>query len=176
MRRIIFNEATINSIREFATNHTLMEACNRFTLKPKTLKRVAKEHSITFIIRESDIVEVVGSQRPKRYPLDSQKYGDVVEDGNGYLMCLKPDWYTGRKNAKYVFLHTLVMCEALGLTELPKGFCVHHIDFNRYNNDISNLALMTVSAHSKLHSLMNRKVQRSEKIRREEAPETLDNG
>ena len=176
MRRIIFNEETINSIREFAANHTLMETCNRFTLKPKTLKRVAKEHSISFIIRESEVDTAVGNQKPKRRPLDLQKYNGVIENGNGYLMCLKPDWYTGRKNAKYVFLHTLVMCEALGLTELPKGFCVHHIDFNRYNNDISNLALMTVSAHSKLHLLMNRKVQRSEKIRREEAPETLDSG
>lgn len=78
--------------------------------------------------------------------------GDV-SDGNGYLMRIKPHWYTGRKGSKHVFVHQLVMCEALGITEIPKGFCVHHVDENKQNNDISNLALMTTVAHMRLHQL-----------------------
>ena len=89
-------------------------------------------------------------------------YVGLVEDGNGYFMCLKPDWYTGRKGSKHVFYHSVVVCEALGLTEIPKGFVVHHIDGNKKNNDISNLALLSTSAHSKLHAIERRmsKVQR----------------
>lgn len=176
MRKIVFNEETIQSIREYATTHTLMEACNRFTLKPKTLKRVAGSYSIRFL--EGDNKHQLPAKKsriviPERY----RGRSDIIEDGDGYLMCLKPEWYTGRKCSKYVFLHSLIMCEALGLTELPKGYCVHHIDFNPRNNDISNLSLMSLSAHSKLHSMINDlcKVQRSEKIRREDSPETPDN-
>lgn len=89
-------------------------------------------------------------------------YKEMVEDGNGYLQCLKPDWYTGRKGSKHVFVHTVVMCEHLGLTELPKGWIIHHIDGNKQNNDINNLALITNSGHTKLHSIQRNlcKVQR----------------
>lgn len=92
----------------------------------------------------------------------SQWIGGIVDDGNGYDMVKKPEWYTGRKGSSYVFLHSVVMCEHLGLSELPKGFVVHHIDGNKKNNNIDNLALMRISGHSKLHSLMKDlcKVQR----------------
>lgn len=236
MRKIVFNEETIQSIREYATTHTLIESCNRFTLKPDTMKRVAKENDIKFVrtrkpastsvseeiinaicslyentnapinairdeigVRISTVYNVInehyteeyrnerraklyrlsklGEKNPMfgKYGVEHSKFKGIIEDGNGYLMCLKPDWYTGRKGSNYVFLHSIVVCEALGLTEIPKGFVVHHIDLNPKNNDISNLALMSVAAHGKLHNIL-RKVQRSEKIRREESPETLDNG
>ena len=80
-------------------------------------------------------------------------YKGEVSDGRGYLMVLKPEWYTGRKGSKHVFKHSLVMCEHLGLTEIPEGFCVHHIDGNKHNNDIDNLMFLSISAHTKLHSL-----------------------
>lgn len=35
--------------------------------------------------------------------------------------------------------------------DIPKGFHVHHIDGDKSNNDISNLALLTPQAHNKLH-------------------------
>lgn len=79
--------------------------------------------------------------------------GGVVSDGKGYLIASKPDWYTGRKGSRYVFVHVLVMCEALGLTELPAGWNVHHVDGNKTNNNLNNLALLTMDAHVRLHSL-----------------------
>ena len=89
-------------------------------------------------------------------------YVGIIGDGNGYCQCLKPDWYTGRKRSSHVFLHHVVMCQNLGITEIPKGFVVHHVDGDKCNNDISNLALMTMSAHSKLHNIEKNlcKVQR----------------
>ena len=89
-------------------------------------------------------------------------YRGLVEDGNGYYMISKPDWYTGRKGSKHVFHHSVVMSESIGITEIPKGFVVHHIDGDKHNNSIDNLCLMTNAGHSKLHSILRNlcKVQR----------------
>ncbi len=40
-------------------------------------------------------------------------------------------------------LHFAVFCEANNISELPKGFCLHHIDDNPQNNKIDNLCLCT---------------------------------
>lgn len=79
------------------------------------------------------------------------RYVGAVSDCKGYLMVVKPAWYTGRRGSHHVFLHHLVMCEALGITEIPRGYCVHHCDFNPHNNELGNLVLLTVGEHSALH-------------------------
>lgn len=79
------------------------------------------------------------------------KYKGDVSDSKGYFIRLKPDWYTGRKNSRHVFSHHIVVCEYLKLTEIPKGWCVHHVDGNRVNNEFSNLVLMLNGDHQRLH-------------------------
>lgn len=79
-------------------------------------------------------------------------YVGLVGDNKGYLMVLKPDWYTGRRGSKHVFVHSVVVCEHLGLTEIPAGWCVHHVDCNPYNNVFDNLVLMRQSDHTRLHA------------------------
>lgn len=36
---------------------------------------------------------------------------------------------------------------------IPEDYCIHHIDFNQSNNNISNLELITRAEHNKLHAL-----------------------
>lgn len=108
----------------------------------------------------------LGSKNPYygKFKLNHSKYKGILDDGNGYYMMLKPEWYTGRKNSKYVFCHSVILAEHLGLTEIPKGYVVHHIDLDKHNNDISNLALMTISGHAKLHQMLNRICKGAETI------------
>ena len=99
----------------------------------------------------------IGTLNPMTGKIGELHHGfkGVISDGMGYLMVLKPEWYTGRKGSTHVFHHSVIMCEALDLTEIPKGFCVHHIDLNPLNNDLSNLCLMSLSAHMRLHQILN---------------------
>ena len=81
-------------------------------------------------------------------------YIGVIDDCKGYKLVLKPTWYTGRKKSKHVFLHSVVYCEANNLTEIPKGYVLHHCDQNKHNNTNSNLILLTLAEHAALHRLI----------------------
>jgi hypothetical protein len=35
--------------------------------------------------------------------------------------------------------------------KIPNGLIVHHLDGNKYNNDINNLSLVSYSVHNKIH-------------------------
>lgn len=95
----------------------------------------------------------LGEQNPQFGKKYDGHYEHLYVGASGYVVVRKPEWYTGRVNKTDVFEHTVVVCEALGLTEIPPGFVVHHIDRNRSNNDLSNLSLMTRAAHTRLHQL-----------------------
>lgn len=83
-------------------------------------------------------------------------YKGEVSDGKGYLMILKPEWYTGRKGCKHIFIHHYVVCKEMGLTQIPKGWTVHHCDKNPLNNEFDNLVLITLGDHMKLHAMMKK--------------------
>jgi hypothetical protein len=51
----------------------------------------------------------------------------------------------------HVLLHRQVFMRALGLSALPKGMQVHHIDGDKTNNTLDNLALVTSRGHNCLH-------------------------
>jgi hypothetical protein len=71
----------------------------------------------------------------------------------GYRRVPTPDWFKGHEFKGFSREHHVVYCEANGLTHIPDEFCVHHIDGNPLNNDISNLQLMTHSTHARHHLL-----------------------
>jgi hypothetical protein len=77
--------------------------------------------------------------------------GDLTCDPDGYVLVLRPTWFTGR-TSRYVYKHSVVMCELLGLQGLPEGMHVHHIDGDKANNSAENLALVTASGHRRLHA------------------------
>ena len=49
--------------------------------------------------------------------------------------------------------------------EIPKGYYIHHIDGNHYNNDTSNLEMMDGRVHSSIHlSGIPKSIEQKQKI------------
>lgn len=86
---------------------------------------------------------------------------------HGYKVVLKPDWYTSRKTQKHVFEHHVVVCEAFGITEIPKGYMVHHCNGDKLDNRFCNLVLLTTAAHTKLHAALRRGIEGATTISKE---------
>lgn len=73
-----------------------------------------------------------------------------------YKLVRMPTWYTGKPSNvadgyATVHEHKVVYCEAHGLTEIPSGYVVHHINGDPRDNRIENLQLMTRAEHAKHH-------------------------
>lgn len=73
---------------------------------------------------------------------------------SGYMYCYNPDHCIANAAGK-VLEHVYVMYKAIG-RQLNPGECVHHIDRDRANNNLSNLRLMSIAEHALLHAIEDR--------------------
>lgn len=64
---------------------------------------------------------------------------------NRYKMC----WKKTENGRKKCYVHRVVWEKTVG--KIPEGFEIHHIDGNRFNNDISNLICLPHDDHEMLH-------------------------
>lgn len=83
-------------------------------------------------------------------------YGHTKSHNRGYAVCYVPDHPNSHSDG-YAMLHTVLMEIHIG-RYLTDNEVVHHLDGNRNNNDINNLALMTRKEHQSMHM----KIRRSE--------------
>ena len=81
-----------------------------------------------------------------------------------YLRKSQGYYYAPRKHRKGCdLLHRMVyICEN---GEIPKGYHIHHIDGNKFNNDISNLKCIPEKEHKKIHT-ENMSEELKEKLRK----------
>lgn len=105
-------------------------------------------------IREGLGLHLVGKTR-EFSPEHRQKISEsrkIWADENARGLSLKPSGYVEitRGDHKGRSQHVRLMEERLGRHLLPDEV-VHHIDRDRSNNDLNNLALVTRSGHSRLH-------------------------
>lgn len=69
---------------------------------------------------------------------------------NGIVFVADERGYYRAKNNFGLYLHRCVW--EYYNTKIPDGYEIHHKDFNPSNNDISNLQLLSVKEHKKLHA------------------------
>lgn len=89
-----------------------------------------------------------GAANPMQGKSGSQHHNFIgrISDGHGYLQI--------KVGRRYVLEHRLVMSKALGVGRLPKGWDVHHLDGDKENNALENLALVTKEGHRRLHRFL----------------------
>jgi len=73
--------------------------------------------------------------------------------GSGYRMIYAPD-HRHAQSAGYVYEHILIALKKYNLDEIPNGFCVHHINLIKNDNDPGNLCLMTRREHALAHNIL----------------------
>jgi len=111
-----------------------------------TTKEIGEKHNIPRhtvynILKRNDITMRNISQGVSLFKNRNLKKNRI--DVNGY-----PITTVNRKTVKK---HKIVMEKKLN-RKIGKEESIHHIDFNKNNNNIKNLILMTNSEHRKLHS------------------------
>lgn len=126
-------------------------------IKPIKPKKPKSENTTNKVYhKKRDKIEQ-GKLLAKEIGLSSSPYSEynvatiqkLVEGREAYHLCYYED--TKYIKGTVVLVHRYLMEKSLG-RKLTKDEVVHHIDGNKFNNDISNLQVMSVSEHCKLHS------------------------
>ena len=145
---------------------TLSELSARYKLSVDTVGKIVRKYLTKEERKTRHSVQLSLSQTGKRNSMYGKsreahpRFNKGITRVAGYITVPAPLWWTGPiVKAPRIYQHHLVWAEANGATEIPTGFCVHHLDENKDNNVASNLILLSLSAHMKLHAEL-RKVQR----------------
>jgi hypothetical protein len=123
-----------------------------FHTTPHNIGWILRNHLGEVEYRAVKVVRYSRSKTGKKNPMfgkrgeETPNWKGEVNDGYGYLTCLQA--------GKRQFVHRTVMAKALGIPILPRLLDVHHIDGNKHNNHLDNLALTTRVGHQAMHAIM----------------------
>ena len=92
----------------------------------------------------------------------SHSPGHIKLRTDGYRSLYYPDYPSSNKNG-YVMEHVYIMEQHIG-RQLRDNECVHHINFNRADNRIENLKLMTKSEHMSYHNTLRHSKKRGDDL------------
>ncbi len=96
-----------------------------------------------------------------RHEFKLHERGEPFPVAKGYSMRFVPDtdpMAAMRSKNGHVLEHRLIMADHLG-RPLAQGEHVHHRDLNPGNNALSNLQVLSPSAHTKLHAELRRQAK-----------------
>lgn len=76
----------------------------------------------------------------------------MQQEFNGIVFIPDECGYYRAKNDFTLYMHRVVW--EFYNTKIPEGYEIHHIDFDRSNNAITNLQLLTTTEHKQLHGAL----------------------
>lgn len=96
------------------------------------------------------------------YKTSAAKPGHIKTHSTGYKMIKIPKHPYANKSG-YVMYHRWILEKRLGYYLNPKKYHVHHIDFDKTNNNATNLIAIRHKAHNRLHALAQHSERRKNK-------------
>lgn len=133
----------------FSTEMTIQDIAKALGTTSTTVRasllrseRMPKEELSEIIKQRSSAVRLYKMQ---------QKPRKVEADNGRYNTSTAPEWLTKQYAHNSLGAHALVVCQHMGLTEIPEGYVVHHVNNDSKDNRFENLVLMTRAEHTALH-------------------------
>ena len=80
----------------------------------------------------------------------------------GIKFTLRNNGYYGRTDGKREMMHRFVWKTYNG--EIPKGYDIHHLDYNKVNNNIKNLEAIKKDEHTRRFATGNNQYTKAKKI------------
>ena len=129
---------------------------DQYVIKKRSMSNIAKELNISEVIISKyldkyEIPKRTKSEQQKRERSSNWKGGKGITS-HGYVKVFFPE-HPYASAAGYVYEHRLIVERHLKRYLKPSEV-VHHIDFNKQNNDINNLLVLTNKIHVKLHRFL----------------------
>ncbi len=140
--------------------------CRRYMSPPyKTMTQIGEEfgvtyHTVSAALREGlpeDQIRKRSAANKSRAKAGTANPMFGLKQSKGPI---RRGTYLGQWNGEtHVLLHRQVFLQALGLEEFPRGLQVHHIDGDKTNNTLDNLALVTARGHAQIHAQRLKKLK-----------------
>ncbi len=156
-------------IKFWKTNITLFKIAKILQCRQPTVKQIfTEEFGKEEVIKRSKRLykqSKLGNKNPMKgkFGENHPNWKSRSTDKKGYFTVVKPTWWAGDNKGNRVFEHHVICCKKYGLTSIPKGFEIHHVDNQGENNSPDNLLLIEKVAHRKLHQILRKCNDHSEK-------------
>lgn len=119
-------------------------------------RRYCKSHHLRGVPRTEDVKRRISVANSAKTGSSTSQWNGGVQRRRGRRYLLVAKDHPMATKSGYVADYRLAMSEALGRPLLEDEH-VHHIDLDQTNNQLSNLVVLSRSAHMRLHRLIDKR-------------------
>ena len=144
MKAPSWEEAELTNLKKYYSSYTNEELVKMFP--NRTLLGICKKARKIGLKRSAHSISANRSAGQRKMDFNhAPRY-----TAKGYKIIYAPDFHRADKNGM-VLEHIYIFEKETGV-EIPKGYCIHHINGKKDDNRIENLCMLSTSAHTILHN------------------------